>query len=156
MTEQTESRALLALRDLIESGRPLAYVHTAEERRITALCREAAQKYFTPAAPLWIWSLTDGLRRDGSDKSEPEPGTKDATMSPRGALEFVLRVEPHAFVDGLVENLATAGIFGVNLQTVGPVFEVDGELAAHAGSDASNLRNSLPKTLDVFDHKADS
>ena len=41
MTDETESRALRALRDLIESGRPLAYVHTAEERRITALCREA-------------------------------------------------------------------------------------------------------------------
>src|SRR5262249_33117954 len=78
-----------ALRDLIESGRPLAYVHTAEERRITKLCREATQQYFTPPAPLWIWTLTDGMRLDGTDKSEPEPGKKDGPMSPRGALEFV-------------------------------------------------------------------
>src|SRR6185436_6832464 len=87
-SEQTESRALRALRDLIESGRPLAYVHTAEERRITALCREAAQKYFTPPAPLWIWTLTDGMRRDGAEA--PAAHDSKDPLSPRGALEFVV------------------------------------------------------------------
>lgn len=87
-SEQTESRALRALRDLIESGRPLAYVHTAEERRITQLCREAAQKYFTPPAPLWIWTITDGMRRDGA--AAPSEHISKDPLSPRGALEFIV------------------------------------------------------------------
>ena len=82
-SDDTESRALRILRDLVESGRPLAYVHTAEERRITALCREAAQKYFSPPAPLWTWTLTEGMRRDGTDAVTP--------MEPRAALEFVVQ-----------------------------------------------------------------
>jgi len=81
-SDDTESRALRVLRDLVESGRPLAYVHTAEERRITALCREAAGKFFTPPAPLWIWTVTEGMRRDGTEKREP--------MDARAALEFVV------------------------------------------------------------------
>jgi hypothetical protein len=67
----------------------LAYVHTAEERRITALCREAAQKYFKPPAPLWIWTITDGMRRDGAE-APAEHDSKDP-LSPAGALEFVVK-----------------------------------------------------------------
>jgi SpoVK/Ycf46/Vps4 family AAA+-type ATPase len=82
-SENTESRALAILRDLVESGRPLAYVHTAEERRITALCREAAQKYFSPPAPLWIWTLTDGMRRETTESHK--------AMDARAALDFVAK-----------------------------------------------------------------
>jgi hypothetical protein len=81
VTELTESRALRVVRDLIESGRPLAYFHSAEERRVTELLRQAAATAFSPAAPLWIWTLTDGMRRDGA---------KDAkAMAPRAALDFI-------------------------------------------------------------------
>jgi ATP-dependent 26S proteasome regulatory subunit len=81
--DATESRALAILRDLVESGRPLAYVHTAEERRITALCRAAAQQYFSPPAPLWTWTLTEGMRRDGADAGK--------AMDARAALDFVVK-----------------------------------------------------------------
>ena len=90
-SENNESRALGILRDLVESGRPLAYVHTAEERRITGLCRDAAKKFFTPPAPLWIWTLTEGMRRDGSESSK--------AMDARAALEFVVKHDgPGIFV----------------------------------------------------------
>jgi SpoVK/Ycf46/Vps4 family AAA+-type ATPase len=79
--DESESRALSVFRDLIESGRPLAYVHSAEERRITALCRDAAAKHFSPPAPFWIWSLTEGMRRDGT--------TEMKRLDPRAALDFV-------------------------------------------------------------------
>jgi hypothetical protein len=65
MTDVTESRALRSLRDITESGRPLAYVRSAEERRIMALLREAAGRS-KPALPVWTWSLTEGMRRDGA------------------------------------------------------------------------------------------
>jgi len=82
MAEQTDSRALGTLREIVESGRPLAYLRSAEEERITALLRAAAKTLFKPAAPLWIWTLTDGMRRDGSDG-----GAK--SLAPRAALDFV-------------------------------------------------------------------
>jgi SpoVK/Ycf46/Vps4 family AAA+-type ATPase len=81
MVDEAESRALRALRDVIESGRPLLYVRSAEERRIAALLREAAGRCFSPPAPLWTWSLTEGLRRDGETRTEG--------LGPRAALDFV-------------------------------------------------------------------
>src|SRR5512139_2655500 len=84
MSDDTESRALRGLRDLVESGRPLAYIHSAEERRVTRLLREAATRFFTPPAPLWIWSITEGMRRDGA------AGTP---MDAREAVEHVVAHE---------------------------------------------------------------
>jgi SpoVK/Ycf46/Vps4 family AAA+-type ATPase len=82
MAEETRSRALRALQDIIRSGRPLAYVRSAEEQRITALLREAATAFFSPPAPLWIWTLTEGMRPDGK-KSDGK------VLTPRAALDFV-------------------------------------------------------------------
>src|SRR5262245_36257822 len=82
MTEQSESRAVRVLREIVESGRPLLYVRSAEEQRVTALLREVASRLFSPPAPVWIWTITEGMRRDGS--------AGDAkTVAPRAALEFV-------------------------------------------------------------------
>ncbi|HLK09843.1 MAG TPA: AAA family ATPase [Candidatus Binatia bacterium] len=81
MGEATESRALRALREIVESGRPLAYVRSTEEGRVAALLREAAATLFSPPAPLWVWSLTEGMRRDGGDGAGEQLG-------PRAALDF--------------------------------------------------------------------
>ena len=78
-----ESRALSVVRDLVESGRPLAYIHSAEERRIVSLLREAAAKIYSPPAPLFVWSVTEGMRRDGGKGAE--------MLSPRAALDFVAK-----------------------------------------------------------------
>src|SRR5437870_9177182 len=81
MADATESRALRTLADIVESGRPLAYIHSAEEQRVTALLRDTAGACFSAAVPLWIWSLTEGMRRDDGIGGEP--------LSPRAALDFV-------------------------------------------------------------------
>jgi len=70
------SRAAQTLRDIFESGRPLAYVRSSEEQRIGSVLREFGM-------PQWAWSLTEGLRRDGG---ESEPNTR----SPRAALDFII------------------------------------------------------------------
>ena len=82
MAEETESRALRVLREIVESGRPLAYIRSPEEGRVLALLREVAATLFSPPAPLWTWSLTEGLRRDGGGAGEQAAG-------PRAALDFV-------------------------------------------------------------------
>lgn len=77
-----ESRASKILREAFESGRPLTYVRTSEEQRAGRVLREVAQRLSATPVPVWTWSLTDGLHRDGAP---PEPGTQD----PRGALDFI-------------------------------------------------------------------
>jgi ATPase family associated with various cellular activities (AAA) len=74
-----ESRAARTIREIFESGRPLTYVRSAEEQRIAkVLCEIGASLY----APVWTWSLTEGMRRDGGPA---ETGAE----SPRGALDFI-------------------------------------------------------------------
>jgi SpoVK/Ycf46/Vps4 family AAA+-type ATPase len=77
------SRAAHTLRDIFGSGRPLTYVRTTEEHRMGRVLREAGQGLFgETATPIWIWTLTEGMRReDGS--VEPD------ASSPREALDFV-------------------------------------------------------------------
>src|SRR2546427_376971 len=88
MTDATESRALRTLADIVESGRPLAYIHSAEEQRVRALLRETARACFSSAVPLWIWSLTEGMRRDD--------GTGGELLGPRAALDFVATYDGRA------------------------------------------------------------
>jgi SpoVK/Ycf46/Vps4 family AAA+-type ATPase len=93
MADATESRALAAVRDVIESGRPLAYVHSSEEDRVLALVREAATTLFKPAAPIFVWSLTEGMRRDGeatAKKADPR-AVLDAIAAHDGPGIFLLK-----------------------------------------------------------------
>jgi SpoVK/Ycf46/Vps4 family AAA+-type ATPase len=92
MHEATPARPWGTLDEIFTSGRPLAYVRTAEEGRVVGLLRRAAAEAFPSPVPLWIWSLTDGMRRDGSpDQREP--------LGPREALDFVDRHDgPGLFV----------------------------------------------------------
>ena len=78
-----ESRAAKVLREIFESGRPLTYLRTSEEIRAGRVLREVGLRLFAPAAvPVWTWSMTGGLHRDGH---AAEAGTLDA----RGALDFI-------------------------------------------------------------------
>jgi hypothetical protein len=82
-TPPAESRAAKMLREIFESGRPLTYIRSTEEQRVARVLREAGTRLFTsPAVPVWTWSLTEGMRRDGK---EAEPGT----FAARGALDFI-------------------------------------------------------------------
>jgi SpoVK/Ycf46/Vps4 family AAA+-type ATPase len=80
-----ESRSLAMLREVIESGRPLTYLRSSEERRISQLLEEAARSFFAAPVPVWTWSLTEGMRRDGGTRGEP--------LGPRAALDFVATYE---------------------------------------------------------------
>jgi SpoVK/Ycf46/Vps4 family AAA+-type ATPase len=78
-----ESRAAKTLREIFESGRPLTYIRSAEEQRVAKVLREAGQRFFNSSqAPVWTWSITQGMRRDDG---EDAPGSLD----PREALDFI-------------------------------------------------------------------
>lgn len=82
-SREQQSKALGALREIVESGRPLTYIRSAEEHRLHTLLRTAAQTFFPAPVPLWTWSLTEGLRSDGGEDAGSE------TRDPGSALEFV-------------------------------------------------------------------
>src|SRR5215831_17787136 len=81
MAENTRSRALRTFVDIVESGRPLTYIHSSEEQRVLALLRETIAAGFSEPVPLWIWSLTEGMRRDRDGKGE--------NLDARAALDFI-------------------------------------------------------------------
>src|SRR2546429_3175517 len=78
-----ESRAARTIGDIFQSGRPLTYIRCAEERRVGRILREVAKGLYASAAmPIWTWSLTEEMHRDGE---APAAGTQ----SPRDALDFI-------------------------------------------------------------------
>jgi SpoVK/Ycf46/Vps4 family AAA+-type ATPase len=77
---QTESRAARMVREIFESGRPIAYIRSSEEQRVAkVLCEVAAG---LPAL-VWTWSATEGMRRG---LAPAQAGTE----SPRAALDFIV------------------------------------------------------------------
>lgn len=79
-----ESRAAKMIRDVFNSGRPLAYIRTSEEQRVAVVLREVAKGLIpSTRVPVWTWRLTDGIQLDGA---APETGTAD----PRKALDFII------------------------------------------------------------------
>ena len=77
-----ESRATAAIRAIFQSGRPLTYIRSVEEQRVAGLLRDVARDLFPAAIPVWTWTLTEGLRRDGASSDL-------GTESPRAALDFI-------------------------------------------------------------------
>lgn len=78
---QAESRAARTLREIFESGRPLTYIRSAEERRIGRVLREIGQTLYRDLQlPVWTWSLTQGLV-DGNGRAQEQ--------SARQALDFI-------------------------------------------------------------------
>jgi len=78
-----ESRAAQTIWEIFQSGRPLTYILTVEEQRVAMLLRGIAGARYVPPVPVWTWTLTEGLHRDGA---AAEPGTQ----APRKALDFIL------------------------------------------------------------------
>src|SRR3990172_7503794 len=76
--DSRESRSLRTLRDIIESGRPLTYIQSAEEQRLAHLLREAAHRFFPSPVPVWTWSLTEGMRRSDGATAGPSAGADTA------------------------------------------------------------------------------
>jgi len=67
------------LRILFDSPYPLVLVETGDETRLLEMIRSEAERRSTP---VWVWSATSGLARDGFD---PQYGTQN----PQTALSFV-------------------------------------------------------------------
>jgi SpoVK/Ycf46/Vps4 family AAA+-type ATPase len=82
-TPAAESKSLKLLREIIDSGRPLAYIQSAEEQRVASLLRNVAQAAFSAKVPVWTWSLTGGLTQADGGKASGD------TASPRAALDFI-------------------------------------------------------------------
>ena len=81
--QSPESRAAKIVREVFESGRPLTYIRTSEEERAARVLREVATRLFPDRpAPIWTWSLTQGMRRDGEEAGA-------GALSARAALEFI-------------------------------------------------------------------
>ena len=77
-----ESRAAKLIREVFESGRPLTYIRSTEELRLGRVLREVSGRLRGTPLPVWTWSLTEGMHRDG------EPAV-EGTLAPRGALDFI-------------------------------------------------------------------
>lgn len=89
---QAESRASRTLREIFESGRPITYVCSAEEERTGRVLREVGRRIGAVApVPVWTWTVTEGLRRDGA-------ASEAGTHAPRTVLDFIAaHVEPAIF-----------------------------------------------------------
>jgi hypothetical protein len=84
------SRALSRIKDLLDAGRPLIYIHSAEEARVQQLLQEAADRLFSSRVPVYTWTVTDGLRG-------PDGAAVAATTGPRAALDHILSHHGAAF-----------------------------------------------------------
>lgn len=83
VAEVKESRSLAMLREVFQAGRPITYIRSPEEQRITQLLRDVAHTFFTPPIPVLSWSLTEGMRGEDDAPMGAE------TLGPRAALDFV-------------------------------------------------------------------
>ncbi len=80
-----ESRAAKELREIFQSGRPLTYVRTTEEQRVSNILREVSDRLDPSgelpvttartrrAIPVFSWSLTEGMHLDaGTGPARPQ------------------------------------------------------------------------------------
>lgn len=72
VSQPVESRAAKMVRGILESGRPLTYIRSAEEQRVVRIVNEVATgPLSSKPLPVWTWSLTEGMRRQGEAASSP-------------------------------------------------------------------------------------
>jgi SpoVK/Ycf46/Vps4 family AAA+-type ATPase len=79
--KSVESRASKAIREIFESGRPLTYIRSSEEQRVARVLQEVSGTI--GSLPIWTWSLTEGLLRDGQVSHA-------AGTNARGVLDFII------------------------------------------------------------------
>src|ERR1700689_903862 len=84
-----ESGAAKTVREIFESGRPLTYIRSSEEQRVARVLKEVSQNLRgTSPLPIWTWSLTEGMRREG--EASPVASATAAAGDPRGLLDFII------------------------------------------------------------------
>jgi hypothetical protein len=83
-------KALAEIKDLIDAGRPIVYIHSPEEDRIEQLLRDASAKLFDAKVPVFNWTGTEGLRGEDGNRIGEE------TRDPRAALDWIIAYEGSA------------------------------------------------------------
>ena len=96
MEMPVNSRAATTLLEIFKSGRPLVYVRSAEEDRVTDLLRNAGRQLCaSKPLPVWTWSLTEGLssnEREAQDRDHNSDNAAEARCcDPREALDFIAK-----------------------------------------------------------------
>jgi SpoVK/Ycf46/Vps4 family AAA+-type ATPase len=96
MESPVHSRAATALLEVFESGRPLVYVCSAEESRVTELLHQSGRQLRgSKPLPVWTWSLTEGLCRDEREAQAGRHCLGDVaevrTQDPREVLDFIAK-----------------------------------------------------------------
>src|SRR5882724_6758173 len=96
MESPVHSRAATALLEVFESGRPLVYVCSAEESRVTELLHQSGRQLRgSKPLPVWTWSLTEGLCRDEREAQAGSHCLGDVaevrTQDPREVLDFIAK-----------------------------------------------------------------
>jgi SpoVK/Ycf46/Vps4 family AAA+-type ATPase len=81
--KRSESKAMAALRELIQGARPVIYLCTSEEVRARELLDDAALRLFPEPVPVWSWTSTRGL---ADPKSDDKSGTP---MDAAAILDFI-------------------------------------------------------------------
>ncbi len=80
-------RSLAEIKELVDAGRPIIYIHTAEEERAALLLGEGARLLFETTPPIFTWSETEGMKAaDGAIQI-------DAAAGARAALDFVIEYQ---------------------------------------------------------------
>jgi ATP-dependent 26S proteasome regulatory subunit len=90
VSDSKPGKALAEIKDLIDAGRPIAYIHSPEEDRVEVLLSEASQKLFDPKIPVFTWTLTEGMQ------DEERKSVGEATRDPRAALDWIIAYEGSA------------------------------------------------------------
>lgn len=86
MSNEAQSKSLAAIQGIIDAGRPLIYIQSAEEDRVIGLLAQIARQRRNGSADLFVWSLTEGLKQNGKSwKNQPD--------GPRGVLDFIVAHE---------------------------------------------------------------
>jgi hypothetical protein len=78
-----QSRAATTITEIFQSGRPLTYIRSAEEQRVGKILRDVAKTVHATAVPVWTWSVTEEMHRDGEAAAA-------GTESAREALDFII------------------------------------------------------------------
>ncbi len=83
MSTEPQSRSLATVQGIIDAGRPLIYIQSAEEDRVIRVLARIAEQQRGGRVDLFLWSVTEGLQQNGRP-------LKNQPAGPRGILDFIV------------------------------------------------------------------
>lgn len=83
MSTEPPNKSLDTVQGIIDAGRPLIYLQSAEEDRVVGVLTRIAENQRGGRTDLYVWSVTEGLQQNGKPlKNQPD--------GPRGILDFII------------------------------------------------------------------